>query len=75
MDRWNTGQGLGAKGMIDIVEKAENMRSWTKLELELIQEVKRLREIEQEWKQMWSKLEDYPVVCAMVTQFVESGEE
>ena len=41
----------------------------------IIQEVKRLREIEHEWKQMWSKLEDYPDMCAELIRFMESEEE
>ena len=41
----------------------------------LLAEVKRLREIEREWKQMWSKLEDYPDMCAELICFMESEEE
>ena len=41
----------------------------------LVAEVKRLREIEREWKQMWSKLEDYPDICAELICFMESEEE
>jgi len=41
----------------------------------LLAEVKRLREIEREWKQMWSKLEDYPDICAELICFMESEEE
>ena len=41
----------------------------------LLAEVKRLREIEREWKQMWSKLEDYPEICAELICFMESEEE
>ena len=41
----------------------------------LLEEVKRLREIESEWKQMWSKLEDYPDICAELICFMESEEE
>ena len=40
-----------------------------------VAEVKRLREIEREWKQMWSKLEDYPDICAELIRFMESDEE
>ena len=39
----------------------------------LLAEVERLREIEREWKQMWSKLEDYPDMCAELICFMESG--
>ena len=42
---------------------------------DLLAEVKRLREIEREWKQMWSKLEDYPDMCAELICFMESEEE
>ena len=42
---------------------------------DLLAEVKRLREIEREWKQMWSKLEDYPDICAELICFMESEEE
>ena len=41
----------------------------------LLAEVKRLREIEREWKQMWSKVEDYPDMCAELICFMESEEE
>ena len=41
----------------------------------LLAEVERLREIEREWKQMWSKLEDYPDMCAELICFMESEEE
>jgi len=41
----------------------------------LLAEIKRLREIEHEWKQMWSKLEDYPDMCAELIRFMESEEE
>jgi len=38
-------------------------------------ETEQLREIEREWKQMWSKLEDYPDMCAELICFMESEEE
>ena len=41
----------------------------------LLAEVKRLHEIEREWKQLWSKLEDYPDICAELICFMESEEE
>ena len=41
----------------------------------LLTEVQRLREIEREWKQLWSKLEDYPDICAELISFMESEEE
>lgn len=41
---------------------------------ELLAEVKRLREIEREWKQMWSKLEDYPDMSAELTRHIEQQE-
>jgi len=37
----------------------------------LLAEVQRLREIEREWKQMWSKLEDYPEICVELIYFME----
>tara|TARA_Y100001938_G_scaffold141616_1_gene211671 strand:+ start:170 stop:553 length:384 start_codon:yes stop_codon:yes gene_type:complete len=42
--------------------------------IELLAEVKRLREIEREWKQMWSKLEDYPDMSAELTRHIEQQE-
>jgi hypothetical protein len=41
----------------------------------LLAEVERLHEIEREWKQLWSKLEDYPDICAELISFMESEEE
>ena len=41
----------------------------------LLAEVKRLREIEREWRHMWDKLEDYPDICAELISFMESEEE
>ena len=41
----------------------------------LLAEVKRLREIEREWRHMWDKLEDYPDICAELICFMESEEE
>tara|TARA_R100001443_G_scaffold19826_1_gene31615 strand:- start:4817 stop:5182 length:366 start_codon:yes stop_codon:yes gene_type:complete len=41
----------------------------------LLEEVKRLREIEREWRHMWDKLEDYPDICAELICFMESEEE
>ena len=38
-------------------------------------ETEQLREIEREWEQMWSKLEDYPDMCAELICFMESEEE
>ncbi len=41
----------------------------------LLEEIERLHEIEREWKQLWSKLEDYPDICAELICFMESEEE
>ena len=41
----------------------------------LLEEVKRLHEIEREWELLWSKLEDYPDICAELISFMESEEE
>ena len=38
----------------------------------LLEEIERLRGVEREWKQMWSKLEDYPEICAELICFMES---
>jgi len=38
-------------------------------------EIDRLLGIEREWKQMWSKLEDYPEICAELICFMESEKQ
>ena len=71
------------RAVIDTKEHAGTTASWyledeAKLMAKaplLLAEVKRLREIEREWKQMWSKLEDYPDMCAELICFMESEEE
>ena len=41
----------------------------------LLEEVERLHDIEREWELLWSKLEDYPDICAELICFMESEEE
>ena len=58
----------------ELLENGMQHRDLWELASELLAEVERLRVIEREWKQMWSKLEDYPDMCAELICFME-GEE
>tara|TARA_R100001198_G_C5157859_1_gene164308 strand:+ start:259 stop:462 length:204 start_codon:yes stop_codon:yes gene_type:complete len=59
----------------ELLENGMQHRDLWELASELLAEVERLRVIEREWKQMWSKLEDYPDMCAELICFMESEEE